>query len=140
MISYRPTNEDCLMRKVTTPNFCKVCLEALWLALLKRLDLIDNIEERCNHNKTKTIDLRLIPLAHLRDNSDALDVKESLTVRWSKDGQVLEEYTNQTSIIVGVIGRYGVDVEFTTEEVKVDVDGFLKARGELLVENVDECL
>lgn len=128
------------MRKVTTPNFCKVCLEGLWLTLLKRVDLIDSIEERCNHDKTKSIDLGLVPLAHLRDDSDALDVEESLTIRWSKDGQVLEEYTNQTSIVVGSIGKYSVDVEFATEEVKVDVDGFLKARGELMVGDVNDCL
>lgn len=125
------------MRKVTTPNFCKVCLEGLWLALLKRVDIIDNIEERCNHDNTKSIDLQLVPLAHLRD--DLLDVKESLTIRWSKDGQALEGFTNQTSIIVDGIGKYGVDVEFATEEVKVDKDGFLKARGEMTVKDV-ECL
>ena len=124
------------MRKVTTPNFCKVCLEGLWLALLKRVDLIDNIEERCNQDKTKFIDLRLVPLAHLRD--DPLDVKENLTIRWSKDGQDLEEFTNETSIVVDGVGKYSVDVEFKTEEVKVDVDGFLKARGELTVN--DECI
>ena len=128
------------MRKVTTSNFCKVCLEGLWLALLTRVDLIDNIEERCNYDKTKSIDLKLVPLAHLRDDSDVLDIKESLTIRWSKDGQVLDKFTNQTSIVVGGVGKYGVDVEFTTEEVKVDIDGFLKARGELIVNNVDKCL
>lgn len=126
------------MRKVTTPNFCKVCLEGLWLALLKRVDLIDSIAERCNHDKTKSIDLRLVPLAHLRDDSDTVDVKESLTIRWSRDGQALENLTNQTSITVDGAGKYVVDVEFATEEVKVDVDGLLKAKGELTVK--DECM
>ncbi|KAE9396150.1 hypothetical protein BT96DRAFT_119349 [Gymnopus androsaceus JB14] len=43
--SYRPTNEDCLMRVVTTPNFCSVCLEGLWHALLGegRVKLIDGL-------------------------------------------------------------------------------------------------
>jgi hypothetical protein len=135
--SYRPTNKDCLMRIVTTPNFCKVCLEGLWLSLLKRVDLIDNIHEGCQWEGTwkKTLDLRLVPLADFREIP--VDVKESFSISWTKDGEVLDAFTNQTSIILedgDAVGRYVVDVKFGTEEVRVDREELLTARAGYIVD------
>ncbi|KAG9078393.1 hypothetical protein FS749_009571, partial [Ceratobasidium sp. UAMH 11750] len=42
-VSYRPTDEGCLMRQVAKPDFCVVCTEALWLKLLARVSLIDAV-------------------------------------------------------------------------------------------------
>lgn len=116
------------MRAVTKPNFCKACMENLWLELLKRVNLVDGVSERCvpdNHETTsishvpvmrKEIELNLIPLAHLRRRHDGsgeehknlLDLvgredvaSERYTVLWSKDGQPLEKHTNQTTIDLG---------------------------------------
>ncbi|KAK7689832.1 hypothetical protein QCA50_006471 [Cerrena zonata] len=74
--TYRPTNEDCLMRIVTTPNFCKACLEGLWHSLLRRVDLIDDIVTDCEiapgfpTTWKRTLDLKLVPLAQFRDILD----------------------------------------------------------------------
>lgn len=35
------------MRIVTTPNFCSVCIEGLWLSLLRRVNLLDDVTEDC---------------------------------------------------------------------------------------------
>ena len=65
---YRPTNDDCLMRKVTTPNFCKVCREGLWHALLRRVALIDDLTASCASDATQRVfNVALVPLAQLRD-------------------------------------------------------------------------
>ncbi|KAL1408329.1 hypothetical protein Q8F55_005137 [Vanrija albida] len=37
-MTLRPTNEECLMRDVTYPNFCPVCAHGLRAALLKRIE------------------------------------------------------------------------------------------------------
>ncbi|KAH9950639.1 IgA peptidase M64-domain-containing protein [Amylocystis lapponica] len=143
--SYRPTNEDCLMRIVTTPNFCKVCLEGLWLSLLRRVDFIDDMRSTCVWEVVdpspvrgagtwkRMLELDLVPVAHLREEPVAQ--KENYAITWTKDGAVMEAFTNKTQIEVDgdVIGTYAVDVHFDTEEVRVDVDGLLASRGEYIV-------
>ncbi|TFK48731.1 hypothetical protein OE88DRAFT_1663847 [Heliocybe sulcata] len=132
--TYRPTNEDCLMRIVTTPNFCSACAEGLWMSLLKRVHLIDDIYTGCTQAASgewkRTIHLELVPLAQFRDVP--VTPKESYKVVWSKEGKTLSELTNKTNVEVedeaGV--TYGVSVEFATEEVRMDKEGLLKASGE----------
>lgn len=124
--SYRPTNDDCLMRAVTSPNFCRVCLETLWLKLLKKVSFIDKVTESCDEGLAnppalfKTISLDLIPLAHLR--TAAVSPVESYSVVWKKDGQALEQFENKTQIQIlegKAIGKYEVRVKFATDEVRI---------------------
>lgn len=42
--SYRPTNEFCLMRNMTSHHFCPVCAESLWLKFLDRISLLDELD------------------------------------------------------------------------------------------------
>ncbi|KAJ7163028.1 IgA peptidase M64-domain-containing protein [Mycena filopes] len=131
--TYRPTNEDCLMRQVTTPNFCKACIEGLWLALLQGVNLIDGIDETCGQTSTSksTLTLHLVPLAQFRPFTVA-GVDESYSVVWSKDGVELPELANLTQVEVGE-GGYGVKVQYLTSEVRVDKEGLLEAKGEHVV-------
>ena len=124
--SYRPTNEDCLMRVVTWPNFCKVCTEKLWLNLLERVDFIEDVKESCVQNYSssggwsKVIDLNLLPLAHLRKTPVSAD--ESYTITWKKDGSLLPQFTNKTRIELNdeiAIGEYTIKVKFATEEIRL---------------------
>ncbi|KAF8143818.1 IgA peptidase M64-domain-containing protein [Mycena galopus ATCC 62051] len=138
--TYRPTNEDCLMRQVTTPNFCKACLEGLWLALLKDISLIDRIDESCAaaamaSSSSTTLTLHLVPLAQFRAAGAVHGMNESYTVTWRdlKDGRVLERLTNKTEVTVGP-GRYGVEVKYATSEVLLDREGRLGTRMEYIVE------
>ncbi|KAG1777226.1 IgA peptidase M64-domain-containing protein [Suillus placidus] len=124
--SYRPTNDDCLMRSVTKPNFCKVCLEGLWLSLLKRIDLIDNFKIMCGTDRHRILEVDLVPLAEFREHP--ISSEESYSIAWSKDGKVLPQFANMTHIDVDdEVGTYHIDVQFSTEEVRVDKDGLLGA-------------
>ncbi|KXN82819.1 hypothetical protein AN958_02093 [Leucoagaricus sp. SymC.cos] len=134
--SYRPTNEDCLMRVVTTPNFCSVCLEGLWFSLLKRVDLIDSLTETCCINSEseghwfKTLSIDLIPLAHLRAPPGAEGHREPprdelYTIRWMKDGRTLGDFYGETSISLAdedAVGNYTVIVKFFTDEIRLDLE------------------
>ncbi|CAA7265508.1 unnamed protein product [Cyclocybe aegerita] len=122
--TYRPTNDDCLMRSVITPNFCKVCIETLWIKLLQHVSFVDSIQETCelqaDSAALKVLDLVLLPLADLRQR--AIAAKESYTIIWQKDGVVLEDFTNKTRIAVdeaGALGTYNIHVKFSTEEVRI---------------------
>jgi hypothetical protein len=133
------------MRAVTTPNFCKVCLEGLWLSLLRRVNLIDGIKEDCQERTTgddtparwvKTIEAQLIPLAHLRYDTQASAVRESYTIIWHKDGQILDKFTNKTVLEIDddqILANYSLLVSFATNEVRRDDDGVLQSRQDLIV-------
>jgi len=127
------------MRVVTTPNFCKACLEGLWLQLLRNVSLIDGIDEFCiahaEARMSTALSLRLVPLAQLR--TAAVDkLHESYTVTWSKDGAVQDDLTNKTHVVVEP-GTYSVSVKYTTSEVRVDQDNRLSAHMDYTV--TDNC-
>ncbi|KAI8986267.1 IgA peptidase M64-domain-containing protein [Trametes punicea] len=135
--SYRPTNEDCLMRIVTTPNFCKACTEGLWHALLRRVSLIDDLELGCEQDGAgawkRTLELSLVPLAHLRENP--VDVQESYSITWLRNGEAIQEFANKTKLVDDgdAVGSYVAHVQYTTEEVRVDKDGLLASTAALFV-------
>jgi hypothetical protein len=126
------------MRIVTSPDFCKVCTEGLWMHLLERVNLIDDLSEQCSHSHLssssstwiKMLTLDLVPLAHLRDKNghDETINNEAYAIIWKKDGAVLDKFTNQTFVAIedngdDVLGRYEVFVKFSTDEIRVDEEG-----------------
>jgi len=129
--TYRPTNEGCLMRQVVYPNFCPVCIEGLWLHLLKRVDLIDNISVSCpsTPNQGISIGVELLYLAHLRKPEEKhLGIKESYYMLWKHDGVVVDPWTNSTAVEIRpdlAGGHWEVVVEFSTPEVRKDEQGYL---------------
>lgn len=112
------------MRIVTTPDFCSVCQEDLWLKLLKRVDLIDDVDIECTNTASDvhSVNLKLAPLAELREVP--VPEKESWLIKWydGKSGKVLDAFTNKTAVELGE-GEYAVNVQFFTEEIRVDKEG-----------------
>ncbi|KAJ7243740.1 IgA peptidase M64-domain-containing protein [Mycena rebaudengoi] len=135
--TYRPTNNDCLMRTVTVPNFCGACLEGLWLQLLRRISLIDGIDASCPRHldANTTLTLRLVPVAQFRTTAVA-GLDESYTITWARDGAVLQQWANHTRVDARP-GTYTVRVKYTTSEVRVDRDDLLSASMEYTVS--EEC-
>jgi hypothetical protein len=132
------------MRLVTYPNFCKACSEGLWLSLLQRIDLLDDVNEGCiwtpasstsslGHWK-KRLNVQLVPLAHLR--VEPVSSAESFTITWSKDGQIIERFENETSMEMNdgaALGTFSIDVTFRTEEVRKDPHGHLISNREYTI-------
>ena len=42
-VGYRPTHDSCLMRDMTTPKFCAVDEENMWVRFLNRVSLVDSL-------------------------------------------------------------------------------------------------
>ncbi|EKM49714.1 uncharacterized protein PHACADRAFT_154240 [Phanerochaete carnosa HHB-10118-sp] len=155
--TYRPTNEDCLMRQVTTADFCSACTEGLWTALLRRVDPIDALTARCTPGAAPgTVDLaaelRLVPLAAAHADSATTKEQEaaiegeeaaiegeaaagaSYTVAWTQDGAALPRFANATRLAVRGVRAdavFAVDVAFATDEVRVDRDGLLASHRDM---------
>ena len=112
------------MRAVATPNFCKVCIETLWLNLLRELSFVDSIHESCEGTQgspLKVISLDLLPLANLR-KKPLSNLSESYTITWKKHDQVLNNFANMTKIALEdahSAGEYTIYVKFSTEEVRL---------------------
>jgi hypothetical protein len=111
------------MRSVTVPNLCKVCLETLWINLLKDLAFVDSIKESCKQGHTsalKVLELDLLPLANFRKIPIA--PKETYSITWEKDGRLLSQFTNTTRAEIEddkSLGNYTIRVKFSTEEVRL---------------------
>jgi len=134
--TYRPTNEDCLMRDVVTSNFCKVCIEELWLRLLRRISIIESAESDC-----RSFGIRLLPLAQFRTNETLAGTEESYEIVWSKkrEGQkdwVFENFSGKTELVLSESDdiksgdTIAVAVRFVTEEVRFDEKGYLRDSAE----------
>jgi hypothetical protein len=122
------------MRLVTSPNFCSVCLEGLWLALARRVSLIEDIEVGpCASSGTRTLRIFLVPLAEQREGMPIPG--ERYIVKWFKDGEYLPEWDDLITVQIASyeVGTFAVQVTFSTLEVREDPRGYLNAHGEVTV-------
>ncbi|KAI9450216.1 IgA peptidase M64-domain-containing protein [Lactarius psammicola] len=119
--TYRPTNEDCLMRLTVSPHFCSACAEALWLTLLARVDLFEEsgLDVRCSQLKT-VIRTNLVPIG---DGERGHPYK----IQWTFDGNILDDYTNHTELVLtgDAHGEVAVHVRLNLPEVRVDPEKIL---------------
>lgn len=120
--TYRPTNEGCLMRQVVLPQFCRPCLEGLWLQLLKRVDLIDELVVTYEGSgENLSIHLTPVQLGEFRGASPSS--LESLEISWALNGTLLPQYSGKTIIDVpraDALGSWQAFVNFKTEEIRVE--------------------
>ncbi|GJJ15640.1 hypothetical protein Clacol_009918 [Clathrus columnatus] len=131
--SYRPTDEQCLMRQVTSHNFCDVCKEGLWLSLLSRINLIDDITLNLQEERSAlTIEIMPVPLGQFRSK---LIEGEMYSIQWEKDGVPLTQYTNSTKAVVhmNIYGNWRVTLDFHTPEVRMDSEQLLHSEVEIQV-------
>ncbi|KAF8505368.1 IgA peptidase M64-domain-containing protein [Hysterangium stoloniferum] len=122
--TYRPTNEQCLMRIVTSPSFCSVCLEGLWMSLLKRVSLVDDVSVHIIDStsyEVVVLTLDLIPF-HPQASPVVEDSYPQYSIRWEKDGRPMPQYFDQSQITAysDVYGQWRAFVQLHTAEVKSD--------------------
>ncbi|EJU03348.1 hypothetical protein DACRYDRAFT_78262 [Dacryopinax primogenitus] len=121
--SYRPTNEGCLMRQVTTSNFCSVCKEELWMRLLARVDLIDDVIVTCTPKLARRISLEVAPVP-------------GLEIKWSKDGEYVPEFEGMRTVELSKghsLGVWDVNVTLRTPEIRRDEHGYTEATRRVVI-------
>jgi len=124
--TYRPNNERCLMRNMTSRNFCVVCQENNWHQFFRRMTLIDNLAVTYP-GANATVVLTPVPLAQFRPTPI---LGERYLVTWIRNGLVDPTIGNIFSWSrprASVTGNWVVNVEFQTPEVRVDTSNLLKA-------------
>ncbi|RKO93778.1 hypothetical protein BDK51DRAFT_26001 [Blyttiomyces helicus] len=134
--TYRPTNEGCLMRNMSSTVFCPVCIEGLWQNLLSKISLIDSLTATCDGaTGTTTLSLVVLPLAHFRTANVIRVPGERYIVRWTRNGRHVPEWDDKFEVAVekGLEGVWAVDVKFETPEVRVDTNKVLKSSKKIKV-------
>ncbi|KAI1384424.1 IgA peptidase M64-domain-containing protein [Hypoxylon trugodes] len=133
--TYRPTNDLCLMRNTYSANFCSACMEGLWLSLLGKLSLVDNVTQVAQPDGSTNATLNLLPLAELRQVPNPH--QEAYSILWygADENTPLGEYTNSSSALIeSGVAEFGVEVRFWTEQIKVDKAGVLVKKERFTVE------
>ncbi|KAF9316010.1 hypothetical protein BG003_002422 [Podila horticola] len=131
--TWRPSNEFCLMRNMTSTHFCSVCKEGLWHRLLSKASLLDEIQVECDENAQGEgvfdLSAKLIPLGQFREHQSKRSQGEIYETRWFRNGAHQAEYDNHVKIQVpgSEEGIWEFKTEFKTPEVRKDPRGLLKA-------------
>lgn len=120
MRGFRPQNERCLMRNMTSDQFCEVCKENLWLQFLNRVNLIDNVTVN-EVGDNVNVKLNVIPLGQFREGRQIPGEKYYIT--WIRNGNVRSDLTDKIAFnlpISDAIGNWEVKVVFETKEIRVN--------------------
>jgi hypothetical protein len=125
-VTYRPTNELCLMRNMTSPYFCPICQESIWIQFFKRMSVIDNVTLASSGSNTQ-VSLNLVRVAQLRPTP----IKgESFMVNWFRNNVedvTLRNITQWTRPTTTAAGTWRVTAQFITPEVRSDPNKLLTA-------------
>lgn len=126
--TYRPSNERCLMRNMTSHHFCDVCKECLWTELMARISLIDKLERVCGSDFT-TINLSLLKLGIFREQV-VEGLIESYEIKWIRNGVEAAEFRNMLNVTISKqhSGEWVVFVKLYSSQVRVDWHNVLEAR------------
>ncbi|KXS20518.1 hypothetical protein M427DRAFT_142767 [Gonapodya prolifera JEL478] len=137
--TYRPSNEGCLMRNMSSPRFCSVCKEGMWMQFLRRVDIIDGLDvgTECTARKEAltTMELQLLPFAQFR-KTPLENGQERYHISWFHEGIVvptLKDTTNWT--LPNATGHWKVRVQLETSEVRHDPNELLVAERDFHVQN-----
>jgi hypothetical protein len=143
--TWRSNHEFCLMRNMSSTQFCSVCKEGLWLRLLTKASLLDEINVECqrtrdqksNKHKHKGkkvftsfgVEAKVIPLGQLREDQSKRVHGEVLKTRWYRNGIHQAEHDDKFKIKVPADkeGIWEFHTELKTPEVRRDPRGLLKA-------------
>jgi len=127
LAGYRPNNEKCLMRNMTSTDFCSPCIEGMWLHLLNMMSLIDDVDVTTSGSNV-AVTLSVVPLAHFRPAGPREG--EEYVVEWRQNGNVRSDLANQFNFNgtqASLAGSWSVYVKYINPEIRVDNIGATEA-------------
>jgi len=127
LTGYRPTNEYCLMRNMSSTKFCPICYEEMWRQFFSVISAIDDVLVNCLGGNVAQIYVYTVKLGQLREGGAMPG--ESLQVRWYFNGELLTEFNDEFSFTVDTdlyTGRWEVRVKYITPLVRYDPRNLLE--------------
>jgi len=126
LAGYRPSNERCLMRNMSSTIFCPVCFEGMWREFFSVIRIMDSLTVECDSNLAK-ISLETVKLGQLRSGGPLPG--EHLEVRWFFRGSNLPQFDDQFLLNVdseNFSGNWEVRIQYITPLVRSDPNGLLQ--------------
>jgi hypothetical protein len=120
LAGYRPGFEKCLMRNMTSVDFCSPCIEGMWLELLNRMSLIDDVDVVSSGGNV-AVTLAVVPLAQFR--AGGARPGEAYTVEWTRNGVVQSNLANTYTFSgtqASLAGTWRVTVKYINPEIRRD--------------------
>lgn len=112
------------MRNMSSDIFCVVCLEGMWMNLLSRLNLIDDLTVVPSDGSV-TVTLKALLLGQLRPGGPLPG--ERYEVRWTQGTTVRSDLQNKFGWTLPrneVTGQWSVHIQYITTEIRSDPRGF----------------
>ncbi|KAF8926272.1 hypothetical protein BGZ58_011324 [Dissophora ornata] len=138
--TWRSNHEFCLMRNMSSTQFCSICKEGLWHRLLGKASLLEEINVDCQHDEDNAaawdgevssygVEAKVIPLGQFREDPSKRVGDEIYHTRWFRNGVHQEEFNDLFKIQIPVSkeGIWEFKTEFSTPEVRKDPRGLLTA-------------
>lgn len=117
--AFRPQNEVCLMRNMTSQKFCVIDQENMWIQFLRRMSLIDDVHLKSENSTHVHVAADLVKVGQLRQGHKIPGEKYS--VWWYKGGSEVVELRDKFEFVRAKsesIGSWQLKVSFATEEVR----------------------
>ena len=119
--TYRPQNEVCLMRNMSSSDFCVACKEGMWWQFFMRMSAIDDIE--VEHLLLRThVKVKTVGLGQFRDEAIP-GLNDRLDISWIHNNipqPQLVGYFSWDLPTASSRGTWIATVTYHTEEVRVD--------------------
>jgi len=124
LAGYRPTNEKCLMRNMSSEDFCPVCREGMWMQFFNRMSLIDAVQAENAGGGNTRVTLTPVRLAQFRPPDEQFG--EVYTVTWLRGGVIQPGFNNlfTWSANTGTVtGSWQVRLQLTSPHIRSDPTG-----------------
>jgi hypothetical protein len=117
---FRSQNELCLMRNMTSVEFCEVCKENLWLQFFRKINCIDNVEVN-QSNGNVNVEAIFIKIGQFREGGSFEG--EKFEIKWFKDNRLQSQLNDKSKWTMkegDAIGRWKIEAVYKSKEIRQD--------------------
>ena len=113
------------MRNMSSPAFCKPCIEGMWEQFMMRMSLIDGVDVQYQ-GEDATVELLVVPLGQFRE-VPVPGVTERYTVSYTFEGVPQPQFDDLFTFNVGsaLAGEWTATMIYETTEVRYDPNNLL---------------
>jgi hypothetical protein len=130
-MGYRPSHGTCLMRTMSSKQFCNVCRENNWHKMFRKVALIDDVQIRSVDNFA-IVALKLPALGQFRSPRIR---GERLSIKWFVNGQEETHLRNNISFTYWADSLrdqvFEVEVEYVSPHLRSDPEDLLLVRRQI---------
>jgi hypothetical protein len=118
---FRSQNELCLMRNMTSVEFCEVCKENLWLQFFRKMNCIDKVEVSKEGANEVNVEAIFVKIGQFREGG-ALD-GEKFEIKWFKGNQQQRNLDNKETWKMNLndaVGSWKIEAIYQSKEIRSD--------------------